>query len=203
MARETDDADALIDALTSDLSDCSGFLIGIDGIDGAGKSQLGRRLSTALHVPLVSLDDFLEEHRGTYVEHLRMPEIAELIRMPRAVVEGICLLSVMEKVGLSLTRLIYLKRLGPYGDWRDRDVCDPQEPVEQVITHLDEQAKKFSQVAAQLEGEDESESDEAGLTPLRKEIITYHARYRPHLRADYVLQVFPEGRLPADACHRH
>lgn len=45
--------------------------IGIDGVDGSGKTTLAKNLAEQLDVPLISLDDYLDEKRDGYLDHLR------------------------------------------------------------------------------------------------------------------------------------
>ena len=95
-------------------------------MSGAGKSALGRQLADAYDVgPHIDLDRFLIEKQGKFFSALRLDDIkAEIAAAPRpAIVVGICMLHVLNAIGLQPDVLIYVKRMRQWG-WADRDVVE-------------------------------------------------------------------------------
>ena len=87
-------------------------LIAIDGSFGVGKSTLARALASRLQVKAVHLDDFLIRRRGAYLKNLRLMQLTKCIgRGRRLILEGICVLQVLELVGRKPDSLVYVKRM--------------------------------------------------------------------------------------------
>jgi uridine kinase len=85
--------------------------IGIDGRPGAGKSTLGRYLSWQLGIPLLETDLWISSHkppfRYKYNQLLRI--IRERHKCDRPIIiEGICLLSLMETLTRNCDYLIWV-----------------------------------------------------------------------------------------------
>jgi|WetSurMetagenome_2_1015567.scaffolds.fasta_scaffold212772_1 hypothetical protein len=159
-------------------------VIAIDGVDGAGKSCLARGLREKIGGSLLALDDFLDSDRGTYVPSLRLAEIGDSIEqsLDPLIIEGVCLLAVLQLVGVKPTQHVYVKRIRPGGAWMDEEECDPEEPVDELIERLGSGAKALSA----LLGSAVEPHTASGLTGAREEIIRYHADTRPSRRADVV-----------------
>ena len=149
-------------------------VIGIDGNDGAGKTYLARYIASKIHGEVVSLDDYIEQ-KGSYIPNLRIEDTRTKVRTAHGPVciEGICLLEAAEKIGISINKLIYVKRMKGR-EWPDEVECDSKGRVEDLIRTLGKET---------LIGVPEGTGE---LAEPRKEVICYHAKYRPHARADYV-----------------
>ena len=164
------------------------IIIGIDGLDGVGKSYLAKELSEGLDAKMIELDEFLIKQQGIYVDSLRLDDLEKEIaqRKCSVIVEGVCLLDAMEKVGQQLTILIYIKKVADYGIWHDKETCDPTDGAEDVINRKELGLQRF--IELQLEEGHELSADEQNpsLSTLTKELIRYHDQYRPSLRADYI-----------------
>ena len=142
-------------------------LVAIDGVGGTGKSALGAQLAIAFDGALhIDLDRFLVPKTDKFVGALRMDELAEALRVPaRKFVSGICIIRVLEVVGVRADALIYVKRMRRWG-WADE---------------------------GEAEGDDlEEHAAAVGLTPeafpLPLEVRNYHREYEPHRRADIVFE---------------
>jgi len=96
------------------------------------------------------------------------------------------MLSALEHVVHQHSLLIYVKRLVGGYYWVDEEMCEPEEPVEELIPRRTEEARSFAQLDAAPSGELLPENDEPGLTLLREEIIRYHARFRPSRHAEII-----------------
>lgn len=145
--------------------------IGIDGIDGAGKSTLAREISKALGLPCISLDSFVEKDMKGYVEHIDYLKLkATLEKFEGYVVEGVCLRQVLRRIQLAPAVNIYIKRV-QHGVWSDEANLDISEPVDVVLARERELASLFSISLVSNLG-------------LAEEVIRYHAEFRPHNHAD-------------------
>ncbi len=142
-------------------------LVAIDGVAGAGKSALGAQLATAFDGALhIDLDKFLVPKADKFVAALRLDELTEALRVPaRKFVSGICMIRVLEAVGVRADALIYVKRMRRWG-WADEDEADGDDLEKHAAT--------------------------VGLTPewfpLPLEVRNYHRSYEPHRRADIVFE---------------
>ena len=163
-------------------------IIAIDGTDGVGKTTLAVALQETFGGTLVSLDNFVLENQGGYVPYLKTAELKNVLGATNRpiIVEGVCVLSALERIYHERNVLIYVKRLVGYGYWHDEDVCDPTEPIEELIARRAEEVGSFARLDAQLSGESLSEDEKPRLTPLREENIRYHERYRPSRHADII-----------------
>jgi hypothetical protein len=83
-------------------------IIGIDGYYGAGKTTLADALSAAIGIRNAHLDDYLHRHQGSYVSSLRFPDLSVALRNLPVIVEGLCLLAVLDQLGMKPDLLIYV-----------------------------------------------------------------------------------------------
>lgn len=178
--------DELVEVLRGYYGDALSGLIAIDGTDGAGKTALALGLQEVLGGVVISLDDFVQDNCGGYVPYLKMAELRTALQTPGrpCIVEGVCVLAALERVSHAPDVFIYVKRLGSYGYWHDEDTCDPTEPVEELIARRAKEVAQLARFDPEHSDEATSEDEKPSLTPLREEIIRYHARHRPSRRAD-------------------
>lgn len=186
--------------ITSDREELANYLVkreigesiwplGIDGKDGAGKSALAKIISKPLDAKIISLDNFLERHQDNYLESLRLGELAKAIHEAgeRVIIEGVCLLAAVERVGIKLGDLIYVKRT-KNGIWLDEETCHFSEPPNKVI---EEQKRGLSITMAWYannEGKAAPSEEDLQLPALAEELIHYHAKYRPSETATHTFE---------------
>lgn len=185
--KEIDNTADLLFALDNRLSQQEVKVIGVDGIDGSGKTTLANEIVHSLGLRLFSIDDFLKRQQGSYLEHIRFSELKSLIDdVPGPIVlEGICLLHIAEQISLDVTDYIYIKQVNEWGFWIDEETCNPEEPVEETIECLGKEADAITPfLKGMLPSNGGSESK--GLTTFREQVIRYHAQYRPWSRAHYI-----------------
>ena len=153
--------------------------IGIDGVDGCGKTTLAKSLVGQLDIPLISLDDYLDKNRGGYLDHLRYEELRRAFHAkPQCIVEGVCLLQALELANFRIDALVYVKRM-QHGIWADQRECDVIiENVEVFIKAEKELAEMFSI--------GETDQTNSALPKLAEELIRYHASYRPFEQAAFL-----------------
>lgn len=162
-------------------------LIGIDGIDGSGKTTLSKKLSDELGYTHINLDDYVDRNCGTFVEHIRYDELLSSIHSTQSpvILEGVCLLAVLEKLQRKADLLIYVRRITDYGSWRDEDKCDIVGDVDELILKEKETLRTFCEAMARFEGKN-FDANACDIPPLVEELIRYHHRYAPHRRADII-----------------
>lgn len=162
--------------------------IGVDGIDGVGKSETSAVVACKLGLPVIGLDDYVQKNRGGYVSYIDYSAVAERIAESYGanfVIEGVCLLEVMERLGVRLDCLIYIKRIGA-GLWADEDECEFPNGIEEAIRQSRRNTELMLEFEARQKGElyTPGAADEPGLG---EEIMRYHAKHRPHAVADITL----------------
>jgi hypothetical protein len=165
--------------------------IAMDGADGVGKTTLAVALRRLVGGTIISVDDYVAKNQGTYVPSLRALELRAALEGASAprIVEGVCLVNAMEKAGHDPDVLIYVRRVTTDGFWHDQDTCDPDEPVDELIARLSADMVAFAQLDAERSGEPLPDPGTVALTPLREEIIRYHANVRPSRRAHILVSI--------------
>ena len=101
-------------------------LIGVDGMNGAGKSTLASCLSKELNCLHVDVDDHIDNNLGQYVSNIHYDAVQKQLDESKdaVILEGVCLLAIIERLQRRLDLLIYIKRISDYGSWQDEDNCD-------------------------------------------------------------------------------
>lgn len=179
----------LISALRKRLSSQNELVIGIDGIDGCGKTTLAKELNETLAIPFFSTDDYLNKQKGSYIEHLRYEQLLNAIEQVNGslIIEGVCLLLIAEQIEINISDLVYIKIMSPWKFWVDEEVCDPAEPVDKLIDRLAKEASLIPSGIFSLEKSNEDrKGNSTGLKPFREEVIRYHSGYRPSRKAQYI-----------------
>jgi hypothetical protein len=161
--------------------------IGIDGVDGAGKSRLAEELSEGLGFPILNVDDYLHRNQGGYVDFIDYPALcAALSSMPALILSGICLRQLLANLGTDLDAHIYIKRVRD-GLWTDEDECIFPDGVDVAIDNL---ASNTAMISSHLD----EPSDYSGPEPddeslhVAFEVMRYHAAFSPHEVADLIYE---------------
>jgi hypothetical protein len=161
--------------------------IGIDGIDGAGRSYLAGKLSQALQYPILDVDDYLYKNQGGYVDFIDYPALSgALSSMPSFILCGVCVREVLANLATSLDGHVYVKRMRG-GLWADEDECVFPEGVDVAIDNL-------AQDSAILSNLFDERPDQLGhvmedsLPRLSAEVMRYHEMYVPQEVADLVFE---------------
>ncbi len=149
--------------------------IGVDGLDGSGKTTLAIAIAEDSDIKLIHLDEYLERNKDGYVEKLDYESIRrDLGTKNRYVIDGVCLLSVLEKAAIPIDRHIYVKRMS-HGLWADEMECDIEEDIHAFIRKEREALQLLDQTPFMPE-----------LPGLVEELFRYHKAYKPQLVADVV-----------------
>ena len=153
-------------------------IIGIDGMDGAGKTWLAKHLATIVEANIIHLDPFLKPLQGSYVDYINCEQVNlkldELINQESLIiVEGICLRQVAKRCSFNIDSHIYVRRISKNsGLWSDEDICMPLKSNEEL--------KEFYWK--------------------EHELIDYHASYRPYQYADWIFDKVEETSAAQISC---
>ena len=142
-------------------------------------------LQAAVGGTVVSLDDFVSKNRGGYVPHLKTDKLVAVSTKAHRplIVEGVCVLAVLQRVQLEPDLLVYVKRVDEDGYWYDESICDPSELVDDLVARLAWEVAEVDRFARERSGEGSRAESTPKLTPLREEVIRYHATHRPSHKA--------------------
>lgn len=161
-------------------------VIGIDGVKGSGKTTLARYLATHMDAGLISLDAFLADRNVSYEDRIERASLKEKILVLKMcgqalIVEGFCLLSVLEAIDVRPDLLVYVKRVWEDGRPFDADLLSDEVTEERMLGEIAEWARGMG-----IEDADPL---------LERDAVRYHKRVRPQEKAFYVYEtVFPEFR---------
>ena len=183
------DSSLLANALAEEIHEASGFIIGIDGKDGSGKSRLAKELSEKLSAKVIELDSFMEKNQGRYVTALKTEEIQAAISQASGIIiiDGVCLLAAVKAIGVKLNTLVYVKRTH-HGLWMDEDICQIENSAEETIKKQEADLLIFLEWEAANKEKPPPSQEDAKLSSLTEEIIRYHAEYSPPQGAQHVYE---------------
>lgn len=88
--------------LANQLKSNPNSIIAIDGEPGAGKSTFSAELGKAYKIPVIHVDDFLLPGQDEYVGAISVDSLKLAVAWQRPlIIEGVCLLRVLEKIGIT------------------------------------------------------------------------------------------------------
>lgn len=171
----TTDLDELQQLIRKSTTLPPGTLLGIDGMDGSGKSCLAEQLAPLLGAKHINLDDFLNPNQGGFLDHLRYDELRKAISQAMdtgpVIVEGDCLREVLGRLCLKAEINIYIKHDIVCGYWQGGSFLN---------------SGSLDKALAEEEERDLRDADT--LSGLRRELIIYHYQYLPQENADFVYE---------------
>lgn len=178
--KESFDYITLLRFTTERLTKGRNHLIGIDGFLGAGKTTLAEKLSGDIVCRFISLDNYLNKNKGTYLDNINYRKLSRTVSSQSGslIIEGICLLSILKRCSIMPNILIYIKRFDKNGIWIDEDELAGEEGPDIIISRSKANQRKI----LLLLGEQKSASPYT----CAYEIIRYHHSYKPHEKADYI-----------------
>ena len=152
--------------------------IGVDGTDGVGKTTLAAALSELLGAPAINLDSHLVKNQGCFIEHLDYAGLKEEIdESDRFIVEGVCLLQVLQRIGTNVDAFVYVKRRH-LGLWADERELSVEGDIETFIQGEIETARLVNKI--------EGLNEKVEGLGLSEEIIRYHAEFKPQEKANAI-----------------
>lgn len=180
-------SEELVEQLREVIANKSLNVITIDGKDGAGKSTLARSTCSQLMFQHIELDQYLIKKKDHFVDFIRYDDLSAAIRATMKngspiVVEGVCVLAVLERLRIVPDCKIYVKRTDPLGSWFDEQYFDLDSTPEEVFQRDREELKQFAEAI----GEPITDTDRETLF---HEIVRYHFKYKPHVTSDFYVQL--------------
>jgi hypothetical protein len=138
-------------------------IISIDGCCGVGKSILATKIANSCSAKVLELDKFLIKKTGHYVKSMKWCDLRAAVKNAMitsniVVIEGICIKSILSKLGLLPDLTIYVQMLSKAGVVQNLNVLDCEDGL----------------------------PNENPKDVLDWEIAEYHAKYRPKSNADLV-----------------
>lgn len=158
----------LIIALRNKLQD-SKSIVSIDGVDGVGKTTLSAKIAKELSLSIIELDDFVQENQDGYVNYIDYDRLLKkIVSNKYSVIEGICVLQVLNKIKIKPDVRVYIKVVDRYGFCNGQiKYYPPDKSADEVIN--DRKAKGFS-------------------VGYEADVIHYHYSFKPHENSDFIFQ---------------
>ena len=151
--------------------------ISIDGIDGSGKTTLADKLAKNLGGKVISFDKYLIPHKGIYLSYIRYAELSSDLAIFEEeatsviILEGLCLLSVLERLSIEPEISVYIRRVDTDGIWLDEIFNSEDNDVNDVLRRLDKI---------------ENRRNKPGIADKDRELARYHIEKKPITDADFV-----------------
>ena len=182
MKRQHNDQDLLIQDIINHTSEVVNhdrpILISIDGVGGTGKSTLARAIASITSSRVVSVDDYLIPYKGSYLPHLRYEDLendlkaAETHHLQFVIIEGLCVLAVLERLHRQPDIAVYIRRVDEYGEWSDKFYYSEDNDLDEVLERLTEIDAHYP--------------DMPGIGDKDRELVRYHIQKRPITHSQYV-----------------
>ena len=166
-------------------------IISVDGIDGCGKTTLAKELVNNLDLTHINLDEYLIKNKGTYVNYIKYKILKQDISKKLAnnkviIIDGICILKVLESIKIKSDFKIYVKKLRWGTHWLEGQIIDYSKNVDEVLKTEEETLRKFCEINAKIEGKKPGKF--VPQESIFQEIVRYHFEYRPNLNADVIFE---------------
>jgi uridine kinase len=162
-------------------------IISVDGWTGAGKSCFLKNFE--IESNKLSMDDYFEKNQGVYLDVIRYDELKKIISEFEGliIIEGICILEVLDNIGIKPDLKIYVKRLGAGETWFEEEYVN-KKTAEDVFQE-DDKNLEFDIIT----GEKRVISDvEKEMTEKREgvfyDLVRYHYEYKPHISPDVIYE---------------
>ena len=160
-------------------------IIGIDGIDGAGKTTFAKKMAEKSY-HRISLDNYLNKKQDGYFDFLKFEKLkSDLNKLGDSfiVIEGTLLLKVLEVIYAKPDFFIYIDNNIWLDDWLedyggkyygkqlDEIVAEEEKMVNRVVRATDPGSKEYK-----MDG-------------FRKEVFEYSFKYKPWNKADIIFRI--------------
>ena len=147
------------------------YIIGIDGINGSGKTNLAHYIASELIIDAIHLDHFIVKNLDCYLKALNCGLLMQHLNIAGDkpfIIEGCCLLDVMKVLNIQTNTLIYCKEISQ----------------DTKIWHY---GNNFDEYAMSNSANDLSGFD--------KELLEYHKRTRPWEKAQVIYNFFNDLKI--------
>ena len=167
------------------------YFVIVDGFAGSGKSTLAGRLAAPLRAVHLELDSFLNKNdEGGYIDHTRYPDLRDRLRngtktIGRVILERVCVRAVLNRIGLTESDGVYVKRLVAWC-WADGKILFDADSAQAAIDRGEARRRGWYERSGEL-------VPQQLISQLEREVLTYHFDFRPHERSAFC--VFQERRV--------
>jgi hypothetical protein len=183
------DIPMLTQILKIKLKSTPSWAISIDGADGSGKTTLSSQLAITFNAIHVNVDNFLDNNRGGYIEHVKYDSLSENMKIlsnqgRRIIIDAVCIRWIMERISFVPNITVYVKRMSEYGWWADSHKFPDDESFEEYFTK--EQA--VLKTMGELNGISNYVPEPIERPHIRKDLFRYHQAVKPHITSDVILE---------------
>ena len=129
----------------------------VDGDNGVGKSDyIAPKISTVLGGKVVSVDNYLLRNRAPYLNQIKYDDLrSDVLAAKPVVVEGLCVVKVMSRIGVPFDYHIFVKRMNfggwENGGWLDRGAKKPSSPTTRDLVAYYKECRPFEKCNRLLE----------------------------------------------------
>lgn len=159
-------------------------IVGIDGIDGLGKTPLAKEVEKLGYLR-ISLDDYLVKKSGGYFNYIQYDKLSKVIKhnsQKGLVIEGVLLLKILEKLKVPVDLLIYLTDSVWLGDWdKEWEGKYTTMTLEEIIKDVERLTNRISQAT-------DSRPRPYRMKGLRREVYQYSFDFRPWEKAHLIFR---------------
>jgi dephospho-CoA kinase len=159
-------------------------VVGIDGTDGVGKTQLAKDIEK-LGYKRISLDDFLKRESGGYFKFINFETLIKSIKQASEspiVIEGLLLRKILEKLSLTTNYYIYITDNVWIYDWLEEYQGKYYGlHIDDIVINVEREINRLNRIIS-------PGSKPYKMGSLRKEIYEYSYEYKPWEEADIILE---------------
>ncbi len=157
-------------------------IIGIDGIDGVGKTTLAKELEK-LSYKRISLDDYLKKKSGEYFKFLDIEKLkSDVANKNNLVIEGVLLNKVLNFIGIKSNYFVYITDNVWLDDWLE------EYGGNYLSMNLEDIIKSVEISVNRINKATNSTAKDYKMDGLRREIYDYSFEQKPWLIADIIIK---------------
>lgn len=171
-----------VESIVQTIKEKNPKIVGIDGIDGAGKTEFSEKLKRLSFI-VISLDDYLDKNAKGYFNFINFDNLSKDLKnyqKDKIVIEGVLLQKVLAKLELKCDFILYLTDSIWIYDWLEEYSGKYfGKTLEQIISDAESNVNKVGRATS-------TNFKEYKMTGLRKEIYQYTFQFKPWEKADLV-----------------
>jgi hypothetical protein len=169
-------------------------IISIDGWSGSGKSYLSNMFNESDNIEIIHLDSYINKNQGLYLEEMEYDNIKnkfeELLESKsKILVEGDCVLKILDNIGFEPNNKVYVKELGILNGWYYERYLDENKEIEEIFQEDDEEMSNTIPFEGMTNHSSTTDDD---LSKARKglfyDLVRYHRDYKPHESCDVLFE---------------
>lgn len=158
--------------------------VGIDGIDGVGKTSLAKELEKIGYFR-ISLDDYLKKKSGGYYQFIDYKKLNDAVTKNKdksIVIEGVLLLKILRRIDFNLDYFVYITDNVWLDDWNeDWEGKYLSMSLDEIIRDVEQQTTKVSKAL-------NPKAAPYSLDGFRREMYEYAFHFRPWNQANIILR---------------